>query len=88
MVCIPCIIAPVLLFIWYRFIQPIVLKFWNPWATKKSVKNTSNSQTTEGEKSSCPFANKTLPEVTETTEQTSTTAAEVVGKESSSKKSD
>ncbi|CAN7985992.1 unnamed protein product, partial [Ixodes hexagonus] len=35
MVCIPCIIAPVLLFIWYRFIQPIVLKFWNPWEKKE-----------------------------------------------------
>uniref|UniRef100_A0A1E1WX56 Putative secreted protein n=1 Tax=Amblyomma aureolatum TaxID=187763 RepID=A0A1E1WX56_9ACAR len=35
MVCIPCIIAPVLLFIWYRFIQPIVLSFWNPWAKKE-----------------------------------------------------
>uniref|UniRef100_A0A0K8R6I2 Putative secreted protein n=1 Tax=Ixodes ricinus TaxID=34613 RepID=A0A0K8R6I2_IXORI len=35
MVCIPCIIAPVLLYIWYRFIQPIVLKFWNPWEKKE-----------------------------------------------------
>uniref|UniRef100_A0A0C9RVN4 Putative secreted protein n=1 Tax=Amblyomma americanum TaxID=6943 RepID=A0A0C9RVN4_AMBAM len=35
MVCIPCIIAPVLLFIWHRFIQPIVLSVWNPWAKKE-----------------------------------------------------
>lgn len=35
MVCIPCIIAPVLLYIWYRFIQPIVLSIWNPWAKKE-----------------------------------------------------
>ncbi|XP_075537082.1 UPF0729 protein C18orf32 homolog [Dermacentor variabilis] len=35
MVCIPCIVAPVLLFIWYRFIQPIVLSIWNPWAKKE-----------------------------------------------------
>ena len=59
MVCIPCIIAPVLLFIWYRFIQPIVLKFWNPWNPQKAVKNTTNSkESKENEKSSCPFSSK------------------------------
>lgn len=31
MVCVPCIVIPFLLFIWHRYIQPIVLKFWNPW---------------------------------------------------------
>ncbi|XP_037030480.1 UPF0729 protein AAEL015238 [Bradysia coprophila] len=34
MVCVPCFIIPVLLFIWHRFIQPIVLRYWNPWAVK------------------------------------------------------
>jgi hypothetical protein len=24
-------VIPFLLFLWYRYIQPIVLKFWNPW---------------------------------------------------------
>lgn len=34
MVCLPCFIIPVLLFVWHRFIQPYVLRFWNPWAQK------------------------------------------------------
>lgn len=34
MVCLPCFIIPVLLFIWHRFVQPYVLRFWNPWAKK------------------------------------------------------
>lgn len=34
MVCVPCFIIPVLLFLWHRFIQPFVLRFWNPWEKK------------------------------------------------------
>ncbi|EAT32602.1 AAEL015238-PA [Aedes aegypti] len=34
MVCVPCFIIPVLLFLWHRFIQPYVLRFWNPWEKK------------------------------------------------------
>ncbi|XP_037934142.1 UPF0729 protein CG18508 [Teleopsis dalmanni] len=34
MVCVPCFIIPVLLYIWHRFIQPIMLRYWNPWAKK------------------------------------------------------
>ncbi|CAL1300891.1 unnamed protein product [Larinioides sclopetarius] len=65
MVCIPCIIAPVLLFIWYRFIQPIILKFWNPWAPKQSIKSSAekNAANTDDKTSACPFASK--KEVTE-----------------------
>jgi len=36
MVCIPCIVIPVLLWVFHKYIQPFILKFWNPWA-KKSV---------------------------------------------------
>lgn len=39
MVCVPCFIIPVLLFIWHRFIQPYVLRFWNPWAVKDADGN-------------------------------------------------
>lgn len=39
MVCIPCFIVPVLLFIWHRFIQPYVLRYWNPWAKKDAEGN-------------------------------------------------
>ena len=31
MVCISCIVIPVLLWLWHRFLQPVVLKFYNPW---------------------------------------------------------
>lgn len=31
MVCIPCIVIPVLLWVFHKFIQPYILKFWNPW---------------------------------------------------------
>ena len=34
MVCIPCILIPVLLWIFHKYLQPIILKFWNPWASK------------------------------------------------------
>uniref|UniRef100_A0A182WN18 Uncharacterized protein n=1 Tax=Anopheles minimus TaxID=112268 RepID=A0A182WN18_9DIPT len=34
MVCVPCFIVPVLLYLWHKFIQPILLKYWNPWEMK------------------------------------------------------
>jgi len=34
MVCIPCIVIPVLLWIFHKYIQPLILKFWNPWSSK------------------------------------------------------
>lgn len=49
MVCVPCIVIPFFLFIWYRFIQPLVLKFWNPWAKVESA--SPPVTTTDG---SCP----------------------------------
>lgn len=57
MVCIPCIIAPVLLFIWYKFIQPVVLKIWNPWAPKQSIKS-SVTDKNEEKIAACPFADR------------------------------
>lgn len=60
MVCIPCIVAPLLLWIWYKFIQPVVLKIWNPWEPKLSVKdssaNTDGSQVDKAAK--CPISRK------------------------------
>ncbi|KAG7170585.1 UPF0729 protein [Homarus americanus] len=55
MVCIPCIVVPVLLFIWHRFLQPLILKFWNPWG-----KVTSGAEKKEGDKEAdtgCPASN-------------------------------
>ncbi|KAL1422441.1 hypothetical protein MTO96_022307 [Rhipicephalus appendiculatus] len=57
MVCIPCIVAPVLLYIWYRFIQPIVLSIWNPWAKKEISMNAA------GDASNKEKSNDTTKEV-------------------------
>jgi len=39
MVCVPCIVIPVLLYIWHRWLQPIALKIWNPWGKVETDKN-------------------------------------------------
>jgi len=39
MVCVPCFIIPVLLYIWHKFIQPIILRYWNPWEKKDADGN-------------------------------------------------
>jgi len=40
MVCIPCIVIPALLFIWHKWLQPIVLKFWNPFGIEAPKEDT------------------------------------------------
>jgi glutaredoxin 3 len=40
MVCIPCIVIPFVLWLFHKYVQPFILKFWNPWE-KKSVENKS-----------------------------------------------
>ena len=48
MVCISCIVIPVFIWIWYRFIQPIlstVKLYFNP-AAVKNVENEKNSTQT------------------------------------------
>jgi len=40
MVCIPCIVIPVVLWLFHKYIQPFILKFWNPWE-KKGIDNKS-----------------------------------------------
>uniref|UniRef100_A0A182K2P1 Uncharacterized protein n=1 Tax=Anopheles christyi TaxID=43041 RepID=A0A182K2P1_9DIPT len=39
MVCVPCFIVPVLLYLWHKFVQPILLKYWNPWEKKDEQGN-------------------------------------------------
>ena len=70
MVCVPCIVIPVLLYIWHRFLQPIFLKFYNPWAKVTDEKKvTTNggvgdsggdaSEKTELKKeATCPFVSQ------------------------------
>ena len=57
MVCVPCIVIPIFLYIWHRFLQPLflpILKFWNPWSSKE-VQKLKNHDQAEKEKS-CPFS--------------------------------
>ncbi|KAI5651370.1 hypothetical protein NE865_00614 [Phthorimaea operculella] len=58
MVCVPCFIVPVLLFLWHKFIQPYVLRFWNPWAVKDADGNTKTEFPFKCEGGVCMFAKK------------------------------
>ncbi|XKL68854.1 hypothetical protein PGB90_006623 [Kerria lacca] len=56
MVCVPCILIPFFLFLW-RFIQPLVLKIWNPFE-KKNNENVPKDITECSMFSSCPCIKK------------------------------
>jgi len=43
MVCIPCIVIPFVLWLFHRYIQPLILKFWNPWENKSVEDKASDS---------------------------------------------
>ncbi|KFB41791.1 AGAP000931-PA-like protein [Anopheles sinensis] len=47
MVCVPCFIVPVLLYLWHKFVQPILLKYWNPWEKKDKDGNVLPTDTTK-----------------------------------------
>ncbi|XP_026212051.1 UPF0729 protein C18orf32 homolog [Anabas testudineus] len=59
MVCIPCIVIPVLLWVYKRFLEPFIYPFISPiintfW-TKKAVQetNTSNQKSSENSNGTC-----------------------------------
>uniref|UniRef100_A0A673WEI3 Chromosome 18 open reading frame 32 n=1 Tax=Salmo trutta TaxID=8032 RepID=A0A673WEI3_SALTR len=62
MVCIPCIVIPILLWVYKRFLEPIIYPFMGPiisrfWPTKKAVQEsvTGTSDMKASEKSNgCP----------------------------------
>lgn len=58
MVCVPCFIVPVLLFLWHKFIQPYVLRFWNPWAVKDADGNVKSEFPFKCEGGVCAFQRK------------------------------
>lgn len=58
MVCVPCFIIPVLLFLWHKFIQPYVLRFWNPWAVKDADGNVKTEFPFKCEGGVCAFSRK------------------------------
>lgn len=50
MVCVPCIVIPVLLWVFHKFIQPLISKFW-PWSKTTTIKDAKGcSQTDEDTK--------------------------------------
>ena len=53
MVCISCIVIPLVLFLWHRFLQPLVAKIWGAPAAK-AVEDDAKKMA-----SSCPIAGKT-----------------------------
>lgn len=59
MVCVPCFIIPVLLYVWHRFIQPVMLRYWNPWAVRDADGNVTDNATPkfpfECAGGQCPF---------------------------------
>ena len=52
MVCISCIVVPVVLYIWHRFLQPLVARFWNPWGAVEA----SSASKPAAEPLKCPFS--------------------------------
>nr|ALS04511.1 CG18508 [Acartia pacifica] len=59
MVCISCIVIPLLLWIWHRFLQPVFLKFYNPWAGIENKTDPSNKTgDTSTTAAKCPFTGK------------------------------
>ncbi|OWR49147.1 putative secreted protein [Danaus plexippus plexippus] len=73
MVCVPCFIIPLLLFIWHKFIQPYVLRFWNPWAVKDADGNERTEFPFKCEGGVCMFSKKnksTIEAKPEETEET------------------
>ena len=54
MVCISCILIPLALFVWHRFLQPILGKFFPSLAFKEEDKD----KTTAAAATGCPFSGK------------------------------
>lgn len=60
MVCVPCVLVPILLFLW-KLIEPFVLRFWNPWKVVKAGENKGITEE-QGCPFGCPMKPKTKPE--------------------------
>ncbi|XP_037919072.1 UPF0729 protein CG18508 [Hermetia illucens] len=79
MVCVPCFIIPILLFIWHKFFQPILLRYWNPWEKKDADGNVIKSGPEfpfQCKGDSCPFPVKKNNSVTSTDNTPNETAHE------------
>ena len=63
MVCISCIVIPVVLWLWHKYLQPLFLRFWGPlpWGNKDAVTENKDSTKDPGKDSTakgCPFSSK------------------------------
>ncbi|XP_037080775.1 UPF0729 protein AAEL015238-like isoform X2 [Pollicipes pollicipes] len=55
MVCISCIVVPVVLYLWHRFLQPLMLRFWNPWG---AVEPSAAGPAPAADGLKCPFSSR------------------------------
>lgn len=74
MVCVPCFIIPILLFLWHKFLQPYVLRFWNPWAVKDSEGNVKTEFPINCEGGVCAFRRKPADKTDSENDETKTIA--------------
>ena len=63
MVCVSCIVIPVFLWLWHKYLQPLVLRFWGPlpWGAAQPVEGTTDPKVDADKDTSsktCPFASK------------------------------
>ena len=68
MVCISCIVIPLVLYIWHKFLQPFVLKFWNPWG---KVEDKSEETSAKELNLTCPMSKKSNEAPSETIDDSS-----------------
>ena len=68
MVCISCIVIPLVLYIWHKFLQPFVLKFWNPWG---KVEDKSEETSAKELNLTCPMSKKSNEAPAETMDDSS-----------------
>ena len=63
MVCVACFVIPVVLWLWHKYLQPLVVRFWGPlpWGNQEAVKENKDSTKDPGKGAignGCPFSNK------------------------------
>ncbi|KAK3610257.1 hypothetical protein CHS0354_022318 [Potamilus streckersoni] len=46
MVCVPCIVIPLVLWFFHKYIQPYISKIWNPWKSQEKIED-SKKETKE-----------------------------------------
>ncbi len=81
MVCISCILIPLALFVWHRFLRPFFARWWPSLADKVEKKLEGPGQD-QDKKASCPFSNGSA------TDANNATAAHTGGDGGGSKKDD